>query len=117
MPNDAKRVNAKRVTSQHLTMVNAKRNATSKRNAKRVTSQHLTIELPLGGAMLRFCCASDAPRTVSPPSPRLHIPSSQPPPPVRSISIHTLSAPNTAPYPDLDLHAVHERPPTSPSSL
>ena len=43
----------------------------------RVTSQHLTIELPLGGALLRFCSASNAPRTVSPPSRRSHIPSSQ----------------------------------------
>src|SRR5438876_718712 len=83
----------------------------------RVTSQHLTIELPLGGALLRFCSASNVPRTVSPPSRRSHIPSSQPTPPVRSISTRTPSAPNTAPNPELDLHTVHERPPTSPSSL
>ena len=78
----------------------------------RVTSQHLTIDLPIGRALLRFCSGSNAPRTVSPPSRRSHIPSSQPPPPVRSISIRTASAPNTAPNPDLDLHTVHERPPT-----
>src|SRR5437667_357928 len=80
-------------------------------------ADNLTIDLPLGGALLRFCSASNAPRTVSPPSRRSHILSSQPPPPVRSISTRTPSAPNTAPDPDLDLHTVHERPPTSPSSL
>src|SRR5437667_1490516 len=48
-------------------------------------ADNLTIELPLGGALLRFCSASNAPRTVSPPSRRSHIATQ-----FRNPFVHTL---------------------------